>query len=59
MIALATDLLIVASRIDAAESGRTIEAPDLVRIFNDANNTGKSQEARTEGLELGGVSRLE
>jgi hypothetical protein len=59
VIAFATDLLIVACRIDAAESGSTIEAPGLVRIPNDANDTGKSQEARTERLELGSLSRLE
>ena len=58
VIAFAADLLIVACRIDAAESGRTIEAPGLVRILNDANDTGKSQEARTERLELGSLTRL-
>ena len=59
MIVLATDLLITACRIEAAKSGRTIEAPQLVRILNHANDIGKSKDARTEILELGSLSRLE
>ena len=58
MIVLATDLLIVACRIEAAER-RTIEAPEFVRSLNHVNDTGKSQDARTEGLELGSLRRLE
>jgi hypothetical protein len=51
VIVLATDLLIVACRIEGAKR-RTIEAPELVRILDHANDTGKSQDARTERLEL-------
>lgn len=59
MIVLATDLLIVACRIEAAQSGRTIEAPEFVRSLNHVNDTGQSEDARTEGLELGSLRRLE
>jgi len=62
VIAFAADLLIVACRIQAAQSGTTIEAPELVRLpnqANDFNDVGKSQEARTERLELGSLRRLE
>ena len=58
MIVLATDLLIIACRIEAAER-RTIEAPHLVRFLNHVYDTGKSQDARAEILELGSLSRLE
>jgi hypothetical protein len=58
VIVLATDLLIAAWRTEA-QKGSTIEAPELVRILNHANDTGKSQDARTERLELGSLSRLE
>jgi hypothetical protein len=58
VIVLATDLLIAAWRTEAGHGG-TIEAPELVRILNHTNDTGKSQEARTERLELGRLSRLE
>jgi hypothetical protein len=57
VIVFATDLLIVACRIEA--NRRTIEAPLLVRFLNHVNDTGKSQDARTERLELGSLSRLE
>jgi hypothetical protein len=58
VIVFATDLLIVACRIEAGER-RTIEAPEFVRIFDHVNDTGKSEEAGGERLELGGLSRLE
>jgi hypothetical protein len=58
VIVLATDLLIAAWRTEA-HKGRTIEAPELVRIPNHVNDTGKSQDARTDRLELGSFSRLE
>lgn len=58
MIACATDLLIVALLVEG-QKRRAIEAPELVRILNDTDDSGEPQKAGTERLELGSLGRLE
>lgn len=56
MIVFATDLLIAAWLTDG-QKGRTIEAPEFVRILNLIDDANHSQDA-TELLKLGSLSRL-
>lgn len=58
MIVFATNLLIAACRIEA-QNRSTIKAPKLVRFLNKANDYIKSQDTRTERVELGSLRRLE
>jgi len=57
VIVFATDLLIVAW-LTEGQKGRTIEAPEFVRILNLIDDANHSQDA-TEFLNLGSLSRLE
>ncbi len=58
MIVLATDLLIVARRIDAAPHGRTIKAPKVIPLLYNVDDAAQSQDAGAERLELGSLGRL-